>query len=96
MRRSALAQAAGAPNRQAERASESHWKLAWLLRHPDWRGEGIIVGAAGPGAWQVHAPELGLESRMRLGADRALNQTLAIRVARIDLPTLDLAFQELE
>lgn len=94
MRRSALAQAAGAPNRQAERASEAHWTLTWLLRHPGWKGSGIIVGAAGPGAWQVHIPELGLESRMKLGPNRELNRELSLRVARIDLAKLEVSFQE--
>jgi len=93
MRRSALAQAAAAPNRQAERASEAHWTLVWLLRHPEWEGEGIIVGAAGPGAWSVYVPALGLESRMKLGSNHALNEVLALRVARIDLPRLDVAFK---
>ncbi|MEI6386689.1 MAG: ribonuclease catalytic domain-containing protein [Spirochaetota bacterium] len=94
MRRSALAQAAGAPNRQTERASQAHWTLAWLQRNPLWQGEGIIVGAAGPGAWQVHVPTLGLETRMKLGSNRALNGILALRVARIDLPRLEVGFQE--
>ena len=93
MRRSALAQAAAAPNRQAERASEAHWTLVWLLRHPGWEGEGIIVGAAGPGAWTVYVPALGLESRMKLGPNHELNEALAMRVARIDLPRLDVAFK---
>jgi exoribonuclease-2 len=93
MRRSALAQAAAAPNRQAERSSEAHWTLVWLLRHPEWEGEGIIVGAAGPGAWSVYVPALGLESRMKLGPNHGLNEALALRVARIDLPRLDVAFK---
>ena len=93
MRRSALAQAAAAPNRQAERASEAHWTLAWLIAHPDWQGEGIIVGAAGPGAWTVYVPSLGLESRMKLGPNHALNESLSLRVSRIDLPRLDAAFK---
>ncbi|HUX38324.1 MAG TPA: ribonuclease catalytic domain-containing protein [Rectinemataceae bacterium] len=90
MRRSALAQAAAAPNRQAERDSESHWTLAWLLAHPEWRAEGHIVGASGPGAWTVFVPSLGLESKMKLGPNRALNEVLALSVARIDLPRLDI------
>lgn len=93
MRRSALAQAAAAPNRQAERASEAHWTLAWLLRHPEWRGEGLIVGSAGQGAWQVYVPELGLESRMKLGPNHELNESLSLSVSRVDLPRLDLGLK---
>ena len=93
MRRSALAQAAGAPNRQAERASEAHWTLAWLLGHPEWEGEGLVVGSAGPGAWSVYVPELGLESRMKLGPGRSLNEAIRLRVARVDLPKLEVDFR---
>ena len=93
MRRSALAQAAASPNRQAERASEAHWTLVWLLAHPDWEGEGIVVGAAGPGTWTVFVPDLGLESRMRLGPGRSLDERLRIRVGRIDLPRLEVGFK---
>jgi exoribonuclease-2 len=96
MRRSALAQAAAAPNRQAERASEAHWTLAWLKRHPEWRGEGVIVGSAGPGSWQIYVPGLGLETKLRLGPDRELNETLALKASRIDLPKLEVGFEEAE
>jgi exoribonuclease-2 len=94
-RRSALAQAASAPNRQAERQSEAHWTMAWLLNNPGWEGEGIIVGAAGPGNWQIYIPALGFETRLRLGPNRSLNDSLRLKVARIDLARLDASFQEL-
>lgn len=92
-RRSALAQAAAAPNRQAERASELHWTLAYLLRNPDWEGEGIIVGQAGP-ASQVYLPSLGLETKLKLGSGRALNEVLRLRVSRVELAGLEVAFSE--
>ncbi|MEI6873494.1 MAG: ribonuclease catalytic domain-containing protein [Spirochaetota bacterium] len=93
MRRSALAQAAGAPNRQAERASEAHWTLAWLCRHPEWQGEGCIVGSAGPGKWQVYIPSLGYETKMGIGPNHSLNELLLLKVSRIDLARLDASFQ---
>ena len=93
MRRSALAQAAGAPNRQAERASEAHWTLAWLCRHPEWQGDGCIVGSAGPGRWQVYIPSLGYETKMGIGPNHALNELLKLKVSRIDLARLDASFQ---
>jgi exoribonuclease-2 len=93
-RRCALAQAASAATRQAERSSAAHWTLAWLVRNPGWEGEGIVVGAAGQGAWQVYIPSLGLETRMRLGRERALDSTLRLKALRIDLPSLDSSFDE--
>jgi exoribonuclease-2 len=93
-RRCALAQAASAATRQAERASDLHWTIAYLARHRDWAGEAIVVGGAGPGVWQAYIPELGLEARLRLGADRALDERIRIRLVRAELPSLETSFEE--
>lgn len=93
-RRCALAQAASAATRQAERASDLHWTLAFLKREPGWVGEAIIVGAAGSGAFQAYIPALGLETRLKLGRDRALDERIRVKLARIDLSTLDCSFDE--
>jgi exoribonuclease-2 len=92
MRRCAQAQAASAGTRQAERASELHWTLAWLLRNPGWRGEGVIVGGGGQGNWQTYIPSLGLETRLKLGPGRGLDERIGLRPARIDLAALDSSF----
>jgi len=94
MRFCAEAQAGSAATRQAERSSELHWTLAWLVQHPGWEGEGVIVGAGGQGSWQVYIPSLGLETRLRLGPGHELDERLALRTARIDLPKLESAFDE--
>jgi exoribonuclease-2 len=93
-RRCALAQAASAATRQAERASQLHWTLAFLKRSPGWEGEAILVGPAGPGAWQAYLPALGLETRLRLGADRTLDEVVRVRLARVDLASLESSFDE--
>ena len=93
-RRCALAQAASAATRQAERASDLHWKMAYLARHPDWVGDGIIVGSAGPGAWQVYFPGLGLEARLRLGPDRSPDERVRLRLVRVDVAGLESSFEE--
>jgi exoribonuclease-2 len=95
-RRCALAQAAQAATRQAERGSELHWTLAYLKRNPDWMGEGIIVGQVGAAAYQVYIPELGLETRLKLGSGRGLDESLSLRLARVELSTLESSFDELE
>jgi len=92
--RPAASQAASAATRQAERASELHWTLAFLRRDPDWEGEAVIVGPAGPGAWQAYLPVLGLETRLKLGRDRALDERVRVRLARVDLATLESSFDE--
>ncbi len=93
-RRCALAQAGQAATRTAERASDLHWALAWLLREPGWEGEGVIVGLSGP-ACQVYLPALGLETRLKLGPGRKLDERLRLKVARIDLPALASSFDEI-
>jgi exoribonuclease-2 len=93
MRRCATAQAGSAATRQAERASDQHWSLAYLLRHPEWRGEGIIVGGSGP-AWQAYIPSLGLETRLKLGPGRTLDEAVGLKAARIDLASLESSFEE--
>lgn len=93
-RRCALAQAASAATRQAERASDLHWTMAYLARHPDWVGDAIIVGNAGPGAWQVYLPELGLEARLRLGPDRSPDERVKLRLVRVDVAGLESSFEE--
>jgi exoribonuclease-2 len=94
MRRCALAQAASAATRTAERSSELHWTLAWLLQNPGWEGEGVIVGSF-QGSSQVYIPALGLETRMKLGSGRSLDEKLGLKVVRIDLPNLDSSFEAL-
>jgi exoribonuclease-2 len=93
-RRCALAQAASAATRQAERASGLHWTLAYLSRRPDWVGEAIIVGGAGPGAWQAYIPALGLETRLRLGPDKALDERIRVRLVRAEVSSLESSFEE--
>ena len=37
--------------RQAEQLSKRHWMLVYLLRHPDWRGRGVLVDKRRTTAW---------------------------------------------
>ncbi len=95
-RRCALAQAASAATRTAERASNQHWTLAYLTRHPEWSGEAVLVGApgTGAGAWQAYIPELGLEAKLRLGPDRSLDERVRVALVRADVAALESSFEE--
>lgn len=92
-KRCALAQASQAPNRQAERASELHWCLVWLSRHPDWKGEAILVSSSGQGLWLAYIPEIGLEAKLRLSGEHSLDETIIVKVSRIDIPLQEIAFE---
>jgi exoribonuclease II len=93
-RRCALAQAASAATRVAERSSDAHWKAAFLFRNPGWTGEAVIVGSAGAGTWQSYIPELGLEAKIRLGPDRKLDERVSVKLARVDIASLETSFDE--
>ncbi len=96
-RRCALAQAASSATRQAERSSILHWTLAYLARRPGWEGEAVVVGSgqgAGGKTFPAYIPELGLETRMRLAAQRGLDETIPVKLARVDIPGLEASFDE--
>jgi len=93
-RRCALAQAASSTTRQAERASIEHWRTAYLLRNPGWRGEAILVGGAGGGAWQAYIPELGLETKLRASPGRSMDERIPVVLARVNLAALESSFDE--
>ncbi len=74
---------------QAERLSQRHWLLAYLLEHPHWQGEAVVVATQAP--WStVILPELGLIERIHTGTPPALNSILRVKPATIDLPELQL------
>jgi exoribonuclease-2 len=96
-RRCALAQAASAATRQAERASDEHWRAAFLLRNPGWKGEAVLIGGGGAsgGAWQAYIPEIGLELKLRAGVGREPDDRVPVVLARVDIAGLETSFDEL-
>jgi exoribonuclease-2 len=86
-----LAKAAAALSavRKAERASQTHWTLVWLLEHPDWTGEGIVVQTGQDPVFYI--PSLGYETRIKAG-DLALNQSVGLRCLKVDIPRLEAIF----
>jgi exoribonuclease-2 len=80
--------------RRAERQSNQHWKLVYLMQHKDWQGEGVVV-ERGERKDTVMIPELALETKLRAKADLALDQRVRLGVADIDLYDLDARFRVL-
>jgi exoribonuclease II len=70
--------------RQVEAASEKHWTLVYLLQHPDWQGEGIVVDRRGASGI-VMVPELAWEARVHLPSNLTLDQAVRLRVTGIQL-----------
>lgn len=78
--------------RQAERLSNKHWTLVYLLQNPNWEGEGVLVEKQGRRTIAL-IPELDLEIRLRLPGDIPLNARISLREPKVNLPELDVHFQ---
>ncbi len=78
--------------RRAERLARLHWTLVYLMQHPDWQGEGILVDK-----WERRGtfliPSLGLETRIHLSEDWPLNSAIPLRPVEVNLPQLEVYFR---
>jgi exoribonuclease-2 len=78
--------------RQAERLARRHWTLVYLMQHPGWRGEGVLVEKRGPRA-TVLIPHLDLDARVHLRQDLPLNSPVPLVLAGVKLAELETHFQ---
>ncbi len=97
MERIGAVEAVAGSVRQGEMLSEKHWTLVYLLQHPDWRGEGILVDARtqyGHGAaGTVLIPALALEVRIHLNRAALLDESLPLALSEVNLPQRDVRFR---
>ena len=92
MERSAEASNSVRPLRTTERLSNQHWKLVYLLRNPEWTGEGIVVEKNGARNLVV-IPELDLETEVYGRPDLVLNAPIQLTLSEVNLPMLETRFQ---
>jgi exoribonuclease-2 len=78
--------------RQAERLARRHWTLVYLMQHPNWSGEGILVEQRGRRG-TVLIPELDLDARVHLRQDLPLNNPIPLALSGVDLAALTAHFQ---
>ncbi|MET0012813.1 MAG: RNB domain-containing ribonuclease [Sedimenticola sp.] len=83
---------AGGAIRRAERLSNTHWKLVFLQRNPDWQGSGVVVEMNDQRATLV-IPELAMETRVRVRREMPLNQEVKVAVREVDLADLTAWFR---
>jgi exoribonuclease-2 len=76
---------------QAEMLSRRHWTLVHLGRHPEWRGEGVLVEKNGLRGY-VLIPELALEAHLTLREDLPPDSALKLRARGINLAELEVNF----
>jgi len=70
--------------RMAERLSNQHWTLVYLLQNPGWVGEGVVVEHK-PGRELVLVPELAWEAELYRRQPHPLNSRVPLAVESIDL-----------
>ena len=81
---------------RAERLSNQHWTLVYLMRNPHWRGKAILVDKMPNRRGTVLLPELGYEGKVYLNGDPALNTEFTVRVGNIDLAWMTASIQRVE
>ena len=78
--------------RQTERLCNRHWTLVYLMQHPDWTGDAILVDRRDRRSLVV-IPALGLEVPIHLDADLPLNSELSLCLEGVNLPHLSAHFR---
>ncbi len=78
--------------RLAERLSNTHWKLVYLLQNPGWEGEGIILEQRGNRSL-VLLPDLDLETELYIKGSPPLDSVVALASTGVDLPRLEAHFR---
>jgi len=78
--------------RQVERLSDEHWILVYLLAHPNWHGEGVLVERRGASG-KLLIPDLGLETQVHLPEELPLDSAVPLTLSWVDLPRLDVRFR---
>ncbi len=84
--------AASATNR-ASRESDLHWTLVFLLQHPDWTGEAVVVELRGKQAYCL-IPSIAQETLLTPTSPVELNTVLTVKAGNINIPELSVTFQE--
>lgn len=78
--------------RKAERMSNNHWRLVYLLQNPEWRGEAVVVAFENDKATVV-LPEIAMETKVRMRNSPQLNNVIKLKAREIDLPDMNCYFR---
>ena len=89
--RIAQAESASSTINQAESLSRRHWTLVYLLQHPNWKSDALLVDKRQLRG-RVIFPELALEARIHLRRDLPLNSRLQLINKGVNLAELEAYF----
>ena len=79
--------------KKAERKSDLHWTLVYLLQNPDWTGEAVCVDFKGNEAIFM-IPSLAQQTMLAPSKKLNLNDKIALKVKSVDIPNLKVKFVE--
>lgn len=78
--------------RSAERLSNRHWTMVWLMKRPGFRCNAIVVDKRG-GRGMALIPEIGLETDVDLPMSADPDSTVTLELSDVDLPRLSTVFR---
>ena len=79
--------------KKAERKSDLHWTLVYLLQNPDWTGEAVCVDFKGSEAVFM-IPSLAQQTMFAPKNKLNLNDKVTVKVKSVDIPNLLVKFVE--
>ena len=79
--------------KKAERKSDLHWTLVYLLQNPDWTGEAVCVDFKGNEAVFM-IPSLAQQTVFAPSNKVNLNDKITVKVKSVDIPNLKVKFIE--
>ncbi len=77
-------------SKQAERNSNTHWTLVYLLQNPEWSGKAVCLNKDAKGTVFL-VRDLGMETIIE-GTDCDLNDEITVKADKIDIPSLGVTF----
>ncbi len=79
--------------KKAERKSDLHWTLVYLLQNPDWTGEAVCVDFKGNEAVFM-IPSLAQQTVFAPSKKLGLNDKILVKAKSVDIPNLSVKFVE--
>ncbi len=86
---------AAAACKKAERKSNLHWTLVYLLQNPDWTGEAVCIEQRGKECLFM-IPSIAQQTAFVLSKSVSLNETVKVKPSKIDIPNLLVTFKEVQ
>ena len=80
--------------KKAERNSNMHWTLVYLLQNPEWQGKAVCVEKKGKQAVFM-IPDIAQETLITPSKDVALNEEITVKAGKIDIVNLAVTFRQI-